>query len=218
MIGPCYYRELGLMPYQTVWQAMRDFTIERSSEQADEIWSCQHHPVYTQGQAGKTEHILRASSIPIVQSDRGGQVTYHGPGQIIIYVLLDLKRHQLTVRNLVCTLEQSVIHTLASYDVVAYARRDAPGVYVDNAKICSLGLRIKRGYSYHGLALNVDMDLSPFQNINPCGHHGLSLTQLCDHNKTANLTDTQTKLIENLSSRLNLSLTTLNDNNIGTAA
>ncbi|MDO8414469.1 MAG: lipoyl(octanoyl) transferase LipB, partial [Gallionellaceae bacterium] len=164
---------LGLVEYQATWDAMKQFTSARTVETRDEIWLLQHPSVYTQGLAGKPEHLLQASAIPVVKIDRGGQLTYHGPGQIIAYLLLDLRRWKLNVRQLVRLMEQSVINLLAQYDVAAQGREAAPGVYVGDAKIAALGLKICNGYCYHGLALNVDMDLSPFENINPCGFAGL---------------------------------------------
>lgn len=178
-------RQLGVRDYQEIWHAMQDFTDQRDADSADEIWLVQHPPVFTQGSAGKPEHLLQRSAIPVVQSDRGGQITYHGPGQQVMYVLIDIKRHkaqghELNVRQLVTALEQSVVKTLADYGVQAYPKADAPGVYVNGKKICSLGLRIRKGCSFHGLALNINMDLSPFQNINPCGYAGLEMCQLAD--------------------------------------
>lgn len=166
--------------YVTTWQAMREFTDQRTDDTPDEIWLVEHPPVYTLGQAGKPEHLLNPGTIPIINTDRGGQVTYHGPGQLVLYPLLDLKRLKLGIRDLVCVLEKTMISLLEEYGITAIARRDAPGVYVDGAKIGSIGLRIRRGCSYHGLALNVAMDLSPFLNINPCGYADLSVTQLRD--------------------------------------
>ena len=174
-------RELGLQAYEPVWHAMQDFTSQRTADTADELWLVQHPPVFTQGQAGKAEHLLLPGDIPVVQVDRGGQVTYHGPGQLVAYPLVDVRRLGLGVRELVSRIEQSLIDLLASYGVSAEARADAPGVYVNGAKIASLGLRIRHGRSFHGLALNVDMDLQPFQRINPCGYAGLAMTQLTDH-------------------------------------
>ena len=174
-------RELGLQAYEPVWHAMQDFTNQRTADTADELWLVQHPPVFTQGQAGKAEHLLLPGDIPVVQVDRGGQVTYHGPGQLVAYPLVDVRRLGLGVRELVSRIEQSLIDLLASYGVSAEARADAPGVYVNGAKIASLGLRIRHGRSFHGLALNVDMDLQPFQRINPCGYAGLAMTQLADH-------------------------------------
>lgn len=173
-------RELGLVEYQTAWQAMQRFTNERLPVTADEIWLLQHPQVFTQGQAGKAEHLLLPGDIPVIQADRGGQVTYHGPGQLVCYLMLDVRRLGFGVRELVSRIEQSLIDVLASYDVQAVAKPDAPGVYVNGAKIASLGLRIRNGRSFHGLALNVDMDLEPFQRINPCGYAGLAMTQMAD--------------------------------------
>jgi len=171
-------RKLGLVDYRESWQAMQDFTDERGPDTEDELWLVQHPPVFTQGQAGKAEHVLVPGDIPVVQSDRGGQVTYHGPGQWLVYLLLDLRRHELGVRGLVDLIEQSIVTVLEGLDIIARPRRDAPGVYVDDAKIASLGLRVRRGCSYHGLALNVDMDLEPFSRINPCGYQGLEVTTI----------------------------------------
>jgi lipoyl(octanoyl) transferase len=174
--GEVIIRQLGRQPYQPIWQAMQRFTDDRDSDTIDEIWLVEHDPVFTQGQAGKAEHILVPGDIPVVQVDRGGQVTYHGPGQQVIYLLLNIKRRKLGVRHLVTAMEEAVVGLLAQYDVVAYPKPDAPGVYVNEQKVCSLGLRIRNGCSFHGLALNVNMDLSPFQRINPCGYAGMEMT------------------------------------------
>ncbi len=171
-------RELGEVEYQPTLQAMKDFTDRRDPDTPDELWLLQHPAVFTQGQAGKAEHVLAAGDIPVIQVDRGGQVTYHGPGQWVLYLLLDLRRRHCGVRELVDLIEHSVVSLLAEYGVEAQPRRDAPGVYVDGRKIASLGLRVRRGCSYHGLALNVDMDLEPFQRINPCGYAGLEVTSI----------------------------------------
>lgn len=157
---------------------MHDFTDMRDDTTPDEIWLVEHLPVFTQGRAGKAEHLLMTGDIPVIQSDRGGQVTYHGPGQQLMYVLLNLKRRKLGVRELVTLLEQTVVNTLAEYGIDAHPRADAPGVYVGEMKICSLGLRIRKGCSFHGLALNINMDLTPFQRINPCGYAGMEMTQM----------------------------------------
>ena len=171
-------RHLGLQPYEPVSQAMHEFTDMRDDTTPDEIWLVEHLPVFTQGQAGKAEHLLMTGDIPVIQSDRGGQVTYHGPGQQVMYVLLNLKRRKLGVRELVTLLEQTVVNTLAEYGIDAHPRADAPGVYVGEMKICSPGLRIRKGCSFHGLALNINMDLTPFQRINPCGYAGMEMTQM----------------------------------------
>ena len=171
-------KNLGLHDYLETWIAMREFTETRCPETDDEIWLVEHPPVYTLGRNGDPAHILNANGIPIVESDRGGQVTYHGPGQLVAYTLFDLNRLGIGIRSLVTGLENAVISTLSQYGIQSEARREAPGVYVDGKKIASLGLRIRKGYSYHGLSLNVDMDLLPFQAINPCGYPGLEVTQL----------------------------------------
>jgi lipoyl(octanoyl) transferase len=188
-------RALGLADYASTWRAMQAFTAERADDTPDELWLLQHPPVYTLGLAGKAEHLPHvASDIPVVRTDRGGQITYHGPGQIVVYLLLDMKRRGLGVRPLVRLLEQAVINLLAAHGVTAVSRADAPGVYVNDAKIAALGLRIRRGCCYHGLALNVDMDLGPFRNIDPCGYPGLAVTQTRD----LGITDTPDALGEQL--------------------
>jgi len=171
-------RYLGVQPYQSTFERMQAFTNERSRETPDEIWVLEHEPVFTQGQAGKAEHLLNPGDIPVVQVDRGGQVTYHGPGQLVIYLMLDLKRNNLGVRDLVTLMEAAVVDLLSEFGIEAAPKPDAPGVYVEGRKICSLGLRVRRGCSFHGLALNVDMNLEPFLRINPCGYAGLEMTQL----------------------------------------
>lgn len=191
-------RNLGLMPYDPVSQAMHDFTNHRDANTPDEIWLVEHPPVFTQGQAGKAEHILQRGDIPVVQSDRGGQVTYHGPGQQVVYFLLNLKRRKLGVRELVTILEQTVVNTLAEFAITAYPRPEAPGVYVAEKKICSLGLRIRNGCSFHGLALNINMDLSPFLRINPCGYAGMEMTQVSHFVANIAPADIQPLLIDNL--------------------
>ncbi len=168
-------RQLGRCDYAPIWQKMQDFTDRRDEHTHDEIWLVEHEAVFTQGQAGKAEHILNVSDIPIVKVDRGGQVTYHGPGQQVMYVLLNIKRRKLGVRQLVTALEETIVAHLAQAGIESYPKKDAPGVYVNEAKICSIGLRIRKGCSFHGLALNVNMDLSPFQLINPCGYAGLQM-------------------------------------------
>lgn len=171
---------LGLRPYQEIWDAMRACTAARDADSADQIWLVQHPPVYTQGQAGKPEHLLAPEDIPVIQIDRGGQITYHGPGQTVMYLLLDLRRAGIGIRALVSLIEESVIGYLQELGIRAQSRIDAPGVYVDGKKIASLGLRVRGGCTYHGVALNVDMDLEPFSRINPCGLVGMQMTQLRD--------------------------------------
>ena len=171
-------RELGLVDYQPTLAAMRHFTDSRDTDSPDELWLLQHPPVFTQGQAGKAEHVVAPGDIPVIQVDRGGQVTYHGPGQWVIYIMVDMRRHQLGVRDLVNLIERALVQLLAEYAISAVAKPGAPGVYVADEKIASLGLRIRRGCSYHGLALNVDMDLEPFGRINPCGYEGLQVTSM----------------------------------------
>ncbi|WP_194437103.1 lipoyl(octanoyl) transferase LipB [Vibrio fluminensis] len=171
-------KHLGKQDYEPIWRAMHEFTNTRSDESRDEIWFVEHNPVFTQGQAGKAEHLLNTGDIPVVQSDRGGQVTYHGPGQLVVYFLINLRRKNIGVRDLVTHIENLVINTLKAYNIDSAARPDAPGVYVDNKKICSLGLRIRRGCSFHGLALNINMDMTPFLRINPCGYAGMEMVQV----------------------------------------
>lgn len=181
---------------------MHHYTDQRNAESRDEVWLVEHYPVFTQGQAGKAEHLLMPGDIPVVQSDRGGQVTYHGPGQQIMYVLIDVKRRKTGVRQLVTALEETVIAVLARFGVAARARPDAPGVYVGDEKICSLGLRIRKGCSFHGLALNVAMDLSPFLRINPCGYAGMNMTQLQHFRPEVTLADVQPLLAETFAQQL----------------
>lgn len=197
-------RQLGLQNYLPIWQAMQDFTDNRDAETADEIWLVEHQAVFTQGQAGKEEHILMPGDIPVVKVDRGGQVTYHGPGQQMMYVLLNLKRNKLGVRTLVTALEQCVVNTLQEYAINAYPKADAPGVYVNAKKVCSIGLRIRKGCSFHGLALNVNMDLSPFQRINPCGYAGLEMIDCAQLDGPNTLAEVGTKLTDHLSALLGI--------------
>lgn len=171
-------RHLGLSDYEPTWRAMQRFTDVRDASTADEIWLLQHPPVFTLGMAARAEHVLAPGEIPVVQTDRGGQVTYHGPGQLVVYTLIDLRRARLGVRDVVSLLEQSVVDMMGERGIPAEARREAPGVYVAGRKLASVGLRVRRGASYHGLALNVSMDLEPFSRINPCGYRGLEMTQL----------------------------------------
>lgn len=177
-IPPVLWRELGLVEYEPTLRAMQDITSSRTPDDPDQLWLLQHPRVFTQGQAGKAEHVLAPGDIPVVQVDRGGQVTYHGPGQWVLYLLIDLRRRCWGVRDLVDMIERSIVLLLAEYGIDAAPKREAPGVYVDGAKIASLGLRVRRGCSYHGLSLNVDMDLEPFQRINPCGYRGLQVTSM----------------------------------------
>jgi lipoyl(octanoyl) transferase len=196
--SPPHIHALGLVEYRPTWDAMKRFTAERGSETRDEIWLVQHPPTYTQGLAGKPEHLLNPTAIPVVKIDRGGQITYHGPGQIVAYLLLDMRRWKIGVRELVTLMEQAVIDLLGEYGVAAQSRADAPGVYVGEAKIAALGLKIRNGYCYHGLSFNVDMDLSPFAHINPCGYAGLRVTQACELGVTVPINELQAELAQNL--------------------
>lgn len=204
---------LGRKPYLPIWEAMRTLTDTRDSHTPDQFWLVEHDPVFTQGQAGKPEHLLMPGDIPVVQTDRGGQVTYHGPGQVVLYPLLDVRRSKIGVRDLVSALENAVIALLDSYGIKAYARSDAPGVYVKGlmgeAKIASLGLRIRRGASYHGVALNVDGDLSAFQRINPCGYAGMAVTRLADLAPLPREHQVGRQLATALASQLNRELVTI---------
>ncbi|WP_375321985.1 lipoyl(octanoyl) transferase LipB [Aliivibrio logei] len=204
-------KNLGRQDYEPVWKAMHTFTDERDENTCDEVWLVEHNPVFTQGQAGKEEHVLAAGNIPIVKSDRGGQVTYHGPGQLVAYVLINLRRKNIGVRELVTHIENTVINTLGQFNITSAARPDAPGVYVDNRKICSLGLRIRKGCSFHGLALNVNMDLSPFLRINPCGYAGMEMIQLHDLLKENDTVENKAEHVEDVHPLLIKQLTTLLD-------
>ena len=194
-------RQLGVLDYTTVWRAMQQFTDSRIDE-IDELWLVEHPAVFTQGQAGKPEHVIDTGDIPVVHADRGGQVTYHGPGQLIAYVLIDLKRKGIGVRDLVSALENAVVEVLQHYKIDAYPKPDAPGVYVNEMKISSLGLRVRRGCSFHGLALNVDMDLTPFLRINPCGYAGLEMVQTCDLGGPNTIESASKSLIKHLTTLL----------------
>lgn len=189
-------RNLGSQSYLPIWERMQSFTDERNEATTDEIWIVEHKPVFTQGQAGKAEHILMPGDIPVVDVDRGGQVTYHGPGQLMLYSLINIKRAKLGVRHLVNALENAVVNLLKDYAIEAYAKPDAPGVYVDQKKVCSVGLRIRKGCSFHGLALNVNMDLSPFQRINPCGYAGLEMVDCAQLNGPQTITQASTQLVD----------------------
>ena len=195
-------RYLGITPYQETWQAMSNFTEQRDQNTINEIWLVEHSPEFTQGLAGKAEHLLTNSNIPVVKSDRGGQITYHAPGQLIAYLLINIRRKDFNVRSLVTIIEQAIIDVLADHNVNATAKPDAPGVYVDGRKIASLGLKIRKGCSFHGLALNVDMDLSPFLQINPCGYAGLEMTQCRDLGITSSVAELSPLLIEKLNQNL----------------
>lgn len=183
------------LDYEPTWQAMRNFTDTRDENSADELWLLEHPSVFTQGQAGKPEHILNPKNIPVVQTDRGGQVTYHGPGQLVIYTLFNIERMNMGTRSLVRTIEKVIIDCLAELNINSEAREDAPGIYVNDAKICSIGLRVRRGCSYHGIAFNIDLDLTPFTYINPCGYRGLKMTRLKDLAPAETMTSIQEKII-----------------------
>lgn len=188
-------KNLGLQPYSIIYNAMHQFTQQRDSDTQDEIWLVEHPAIFTQGKVGKAEHLLHQTNIPVIQTDRGGQITYHAPGQQIMYILIDLKRLKKGIRDTVSALENSVINTLNDYHISAVAKPDAPGVYVNEQKICSLGLHIQHGCTLHGLALNVDMDLSPFNNINPCGYAGLKMTQVKAFLSDINPEEIRSKLV-----------------------
>jgi lipoyl(octanoyl) transferase len=195
-------RWLGRVEYEPTWRAMQRFTDERDAATPDELWLLEHPPVFTLGMAADRSHVLAAGDIPVVQTDRGGQVTYHGPGQLVVYPLVDIRRLGMGVRNLVMELERSVIDLVAPFGVHAVGRRDAPGVYVDGRKLASVGMRIRRGASYHGLAVNVDMDLAPFAQINPCGMVGMEVTQLQDLGVPGSVEQVGQKIATGLSARL----------------
>ncbi len=201
-------RWLGLVDYEPTFRAMQKFVDERDGASRDEIWLLEHSPVFTLGMAGDRAHLLMPGDIPVVAADRGGQVTYHGPGQLVAYPLLDVRRLGISVRGLVLQLEQAVIDLVATHGVTAVGRRDAPGVYVEGRKLASLGLRIRRGSSYHGLALNVDMDLAPFARINPCGMAGMQVTQLADFGIRADVEQVGRQFAQALASGLGVPLTT----------
>lgn len=192
-------RDLGLQDYEPVWKAMQDFTAKRDENSADELWCLQHPAVFTMGLNGKEQHLLNVKDIPVINIDRGGQVTYHGPGQLVIYTLLDLERLNIGVKYLVTAIEQAIIKLLKQYSIEAQGKENAPGVYVNEEKIAALGLRIKRNKSYHGLSLNIDMDLSPFQQINPCGYEGMAVTQVKDLIGSSNFKQIKIDLVKHLS-------------------
>jgi lipoyl(octanoyl) transferase len=192
-------RHLGLAGYAATYEAMRGFTAERGTTTADELWVLEHPPVYTAGIAARSEHFPRTSKVPLVRTDRGGQITYHGPGQAIVYALVDLERRALTVRGMVALIEQAVVNVLAEQDVAAERKPGAPGVYVGGAKIAALGLRVRRGCCYHGVALNVDVDLAPFSDIDPCGYPGLAVTRTSDRGITAGVEELGSALARGIS-------------------
>ena len=198
----CIVKSLGSIEYGASWKAMKEFTDARDENTTDELWIVNHPPVYTLGQAGKAEHLLEQTEIPVINTDRGGQITYHGPGQLVIYTLLNLKRRKLGIRALVSLLEKSVIALLNDYGIQAEADPKAPGIYINGAKICAIGLRVRRGCSFHGLALNVDMDLSPFESINPCGYPGMKVTQLKALNPHVKIETVSKELVAHLLSNL----------------
>ncbi len=195
-------RDLGIVDYNTTWQAMKELTEQRDEQTSDEIWLLQHPRVFTQGQAGKAEHVLAPGDIPVIQVDRGGQVTYHGPGQLVGYLMIDLKRRKLGARDLVTRIENAIVATLGELDIESAPRPDAPGVYTDNKKIASLGLRIRKGRSFHGLALNIDMDLEPFLRINPCGYQGMQMTQVREYRQNPDFRHISSRLAHHLQQQL----------------
>lgn len=203
---PAVVRALGRQPYVPVWRAMQGFTDMRDADTADELWVVEHDPVFTLGQAGKPEHVLAPGDIPVVQVDRGGQVTYHGPGQLVVYPLLDLPRLGIGVRDYVCRIEQAIIDTLGDWNIEAVRRDGAPGVYVGGAKIAALGIRVRRGRSFHGLAFNLAMDLEPFQRINPCGYADLQVVSLADLGGPASVAAVAPALLDHLASQFGLAL------------
>lgn len=198
MSNSALIKKIDQSNYQTTWQQMMDFTQNRTSDTPDEIWLVEHDPVFTQGQAGRPEHVLNPGEIPVVQTDRGGQVTYHGPGQLVVYPLIDLRRAKIGIKQYVEILERTTIQLLADYGITAEIRDGAPGVYVEDAKICSIGLRVRRGCSYHGLALNVDMNLAPFLRINPCGFQQLKMTQIKDFVNDIKFSEVENKICKYL--------------------
>jgi lipoyl(octanoyl) transferase len=197
-------RDLGRQPYEPVWRAMQAYTDARGPDGGDELWLVEHEPVFTLGQAGRPEHVLAPGDIPVIPVDRGGQVTYHGPGQIVAYPLVDLRRLKIGVRELVCRIEQAIIDVLADWNIEARRREGAPGVYVGEAKVAALGLRVRRGCSFHGLAFNIAMDLEPFRRINPCGYAGLTVTSMLDLGGPSSLDAVKPALVEALSRQLGL--------------
>lgn len=201
-------RDLGRQPYEPVWRAMQGFTNLRTADTPDEFWLVEHDPVFTLGQAGKPEHVLMPGEIPVLKVDRGGQVTYHGPGQLVVYPLLDLKRLKVGVRDYVCRIEQAIIDTLADWNLHAERRDGAPGVYINDAKVAALGIRVRRGCTFHGLSFNIAMDLSPFHRINPCGYAGLQVTSMLDLGGPSSIDAVKPVLLDHLAGQFGLSLRT----------
>ena len=198
-------RDLGVVPYEATWEEMKQFTQTRTKQDQDQIWLLEHPSIFTQGQAGKAEHLLDAGDIPVIQADRGGQVTYHGPGQLIAYIMIDLKRAGIGVRDLVTLIEQSIVDVLSQNGIESYPKPDAPGVYVNEMKVSSLGLRVRRGCSFHGVALNVDMDLGPFLRINPCGYQGLQMIDMKRLQPETSMAQVKVQLANILAERLGYS-------------
>jgi len=203
---PATVCDLGRQPYEPVWHAMQRFTDARGDTTGDELWVVEHEPVFTLGQAGKEEHVLAPGDIPVLHVDRGGQVTYHGPGQIVVYPLLDLRRLGIGVRDYVCRIEQAIIDTLDEWNIAAERREGAPGVYVGGAKIAALGIRVRRGCSFHGLAFNVGLDLEPFHRINPCGYAGLAVTSVLDLGGPSGIDAVKPVLLSHLARQFGLDL------------
>lgn len=201
-MNPIIIRKFGLTAYNTTWALMKDFTQQRTHSTPDQFWLVEHPSVFTQGQAGKPEHLLDPGSIPVIQSDRGGQATYHGPGQVVIYVLINLKRKNLSIKSLITSIEHAIIRLLAQYNILGTTQNKAPGVYVNQDKIAALGLRVRRGCSYHGLSLNVSMDLEPFKRINPCGYPDLKVVQMRDFNQSISTPEIASQLVTHLMKHL----------------
>lgn len=208
-LPPCRVRQLGRQPYEPVWRAMQRFTDARDEATSDELWVVEHEPVFTLGQAGKPEHVLAPGDIPVLQVDRGGQVTYHGPGQLVVYPLLDLRRLHIGVRDYVCRIEQAIIDTLDEWNILGERREGAPGVYVGGAKVAALGIRVRRGCTFHGLSFNVAMDLEPFHRINPCGYQGLQVTAVLDLGGPSGMQAVTPVLLAQLARQFGLTLQSL---------
>ncbi len=202
----CLVRDLGRRPYEPVWRAMQRFTDARGPESLDELWVVEHEPVFTLGQAGRPEHVLAPGAIPVLHVDRGGQVTYHGPGQVVVYPLLDIRRMALGVRDYVCRIEQAIIDTLAEWNILGVRREGAPGVYVGDSKVAALGIRVRHGRTFHGLAFNIAMDLEPFRRINPCGYAGLQVTSMLDLGGPSGMDAVKPVLLDELARQFGLAL------------